>query len=179
MATAGGRVREPRAALCPASRCGRASPVGAAPPRTTRAPANQVFRPAPPGQKLALRRCRCTLRSRRECSSCAPPPAGARPVVAWWCALLARGQLHGIVDSRVPSRPGASRPLPLCEPCAGTTRRQCRGRRAVCASTAMACQETGEFRPPTRSASRELVRSLGLTARRGGWAMPVASATHI
>ena len=32
----------------------------------------------------------------------------------------------------------------------------------MCASTAMACQETDEFRPhTTRSASRELVRSLG------------------
>ena len=140
-------VREPRAALCPANRRGRAPPVGAAPPHHARfrqpslpsRPARAKARPAPVHPSFDPA-CRC---------------AASRRVAVR--APLARGQHHGIEDSRVPSRP-----LPLYKPCAGTTRRQCRGRRAVCASTAMACQETDEFRPhTTRSASRELVRSLG------------------
>ena len=121
-------VREPRAALCPASRRGRASPVGVAPPHYARTrqpslpsrPARAIARPAPVHPSI--------------------PPAGARPVVAWRCAPLARGQHHGMVDSRAPSRP-----LPLCEPCASTTRRQCRGRRAVCASTAMPARRRASF----------------------------------
>ena len=90
-------VREPRAALCPASRRGRASPVGAAPPHHARTrqpslpsrPARANARPAPVHPSI--------------------PPAGARPVVAWRRGPLARGQHHGTADSRVPACPGASR----------------------------------------------------------------------
>ena len=137
--------RAPRSA--PRTGAAEHPPVGAAPPHHARfrqpslpsRPARAKARPAPVHPSFDPA-CRC---------------AASRRVAVR--APLARGQHHGIEDSRVPSRP-----LPLYKPCAGTTRRQCRGRRAVCASTAMACQETDEFRPPTtRSASRELVRSLG------------------
>jgi len=94
------------------------------------------------------------------------PRAGARPVVAWRRGPLARSQYHGTADSRVPARPGASSRSAPAPP--GTAPRRRRGRRVARASTAMGCQQAGKSRPSTRSASRELGRSLGL-ARVKGW----------
>ena len=139
-------------------------------PRRRRAPAPRALPPTkpsvPPRPGQSSPDAGAPLPSRRECSSCAPPPAGARAVVAWRRGPLARGQHHGTADSRVPARPGASRRSVPAPP--GTAPRRRRGRRVARASTAMGCQQAGKFRPSTRSASRELGRSLGL-ARVKGW----------
>ena len=82
-------------------------------PRRRRAPAPRALPPTkpsvPPRPGQSSPDAGAPFRSRRECSSCAPPPAGARAVVAWRRGPLARGQHHGTADSRVPARPGASR----------------------------------------------------------------------
>ena len=140
-------VREPPAALCPASRRGRASPVGAAPPHHARtrqpslpsrpvrakarlAPVHPSFDPA----------CRCAA-SRRV----AVRPPRTRPAPR---------------DGRLSSALALSATLRAMRRHYSSTVPRAAG--GVCVH-GNACQETGEFRPhTTRSASRELVRSLGL-----------------
>ena len=82
---AGGRVREPRAALCPASRRGRALPVGAAPPHNARSrqpslpsrPALAKARPATvhpsiPTRVQLLRTPACRCAASRRVAVCPP-----------------------------------------------------------------------------------------------------------
>ena len=139
-------------------------------PRRRRAPAPRALPPTkpsvPPCPGQSSPDAGAPLPSRRECSSCAPPPAGARAVVAWRRGPLARGSTTGLPTlecPRAPAPPAALSPLPP-----GTAPRRRRGRRVARASTAMGCQQAGKSRPSTRSASRELGRSLGL-ARVKGW----------
>ena len=148
-------VREPRAALCPANRRGRA------PPRRRRAPAPRALPPtkpsvpprpgkSSPGAGAPFVRSRLQVRGQSSRGGAAPSHATSVGLQTLECP-------------RAPAPPAALSPLPP-----GTAPRRRRGRRVARASTAMGCQQAGKSRPSTSSASRELGRSLGL-ARVKGW----------
>ena len=78
-------------------------------PRRRRAPAPRALPPTkpsvPPRPGQSSPDAGAPLPSRRECSSCAPPPAGARAVVAWRRGPLARGSTTGLPTLECPRAP--------------------------------------------------------------------------